>query len=74
MRSSLFVFRPLLLAVFLAAASVGTVFAQLPPRLDFSHIDQEMYEFVGQVNDTEKRHLLSSADILVFVPVTNSFN
>jgi hypothetical protein len=51
MRSSLFVFRPLLLAVFLAAASVGAVFAQLPPPLDFSHIDQEMYEFVGQVKN-----------------------
>jgi hypothetical protein len=51
MRSSLFVFRPLLLAVFLAAASVGAAFAQLPPPLDFSHIDQEMYEFVGQVKN-----------------------
>src|ERR1700758_4504137 len=49
MRSSLFVFRPLLLTVFLAAASVGAVFAQLRPPLDFSHFDQEMYEFVCQV-------------------------
>lgn len=40
-----------LLMMLLIAASAATMCAQFPPPFDFSQIDQEMYEFIGQVKN-----------------------
>ena len=44
----------LLFAILIVAALAGTARAQfpLPPPFDFSQVDQEMYEFVGQVKNS----------------------
>jgi hypothetical protein len=34
------------------AGLAGTACAQIPPPFDFSQIDQEMYEFIGQVKNS----------------------
>ena len=50
MRSSLMHRWRLLLAILPVVGSTGTACAQvMPPPFDFSQIDQEVYEFVGQV-------------------------
>src|ERR1700746_3146790 len=38
--------------IFFVAGSARTACAQFPPPFDFSQIDQEMYEFVGQVKNS----------------------
>jgi len=42
----------LLFVVLFVGASAGTACAQFPPPFDFSQIDQEMYEFIGQVKNS----------------------
>jgi len=51
MRSSSMVLWRLLFVTLFVATSAATVCAQLPPPFDFSRIDQEMFEFVGQVKN-----------------------
>ena len=53
MRSRPMVLWHLLLAILIVAGSAGTAYAQMiPPPFDFSQIDQEMYEFIGQVKNS----------------------
>ena len=53
MRSSLMHRWRLLLAILPVVGSTGTACAQImPPPFDFSQIDQEVYEFVGQVKNS----------------------
>ena len=42
----------LLVVMLFGAASTGIACAQIPVPFDFSQIDQEMYEFVGQVKNS----------------------
>lgn len=52
MRSSSIVFWRLLFVILFVVASARTACAQFPPPFDFSQIDQEVYEFVGQVKNS----------------------
>ena len=44
--------RATLFAILILAALAGPAGAQSPPLFDFSQIDQEMYEFIGQVKNS----------------------
>ena len=52
MRSRSTVLWRLFFSILFVVASARTASAQLPPAFDFSQIDQEMYEFVGQVKNS----------------------
>ena len=52
MRSSSVVFWRLLFVMLFSSASAEMACAQLPVPFDFSQIDQEMYEFIGQVKNS----------------------
>ena len=51
MRSSSIVYLRLFLVLLFVSVSAEMVCAQLPVPFDFSQIDQEMYEFIGQVKN-----------------------
>src|SRR6516164_10321522 len=53
MRSRSMALWRLLFAILIVVGSAGTAYAQIiPPPFDFSQIDQEMYEFIGQVKNS----------------------